>query len=85
LVVVTTKEGYMGCDCSLTDSVDIVADARLLPFKGSAFDYVYSCHVLEHFSYREVRDVMIEWARVLKKGGIIEVVCPWLGVTLSFF
>jgi len=44
-----------------TRSTDIVADARMLPFNGESFDNVYSSHLIEHFSHREVRDILLEW------------------------
>jgi predicted SAM-dependent methyltransferase len=79
------KEGSIGCDCRMTDSTDAIADARLLPFRDEVFDYVYSSHVIEHFSHREVKDVMTEWVRVLKKDGIVEIVCPWFRVCALYF
>ena len=79
------KEGFIGCDCRTTDSVDVIADVRALPFEDEVFDYVYSSHVIEHFSHREVKDIITEWVRILKKGGIMEVVCPWLRVSALYF
>ena len=76
----------IGVDLRKTESVDVVADARMLPFKNETFDYVYSSHVIEHFSHREVSKVLREWIRVLKKGGIIEIRCPDLRLrSLLFF
>jgi len=68
----------IGLDVRRTKAVDIIADARLLPFRDEVFDVVYSSHVIEHFSHREVKDVVREWVRVLKRGGTIEIRCPWL-------
>jgi predicted SAM-dependent methyltransferase len=62
------KKGDIGVDFRKTSSVDIVADARMLPFKDESFDHVYSSHLIEHFSHREVRNVLFEWVRVLKGG-----------------
>jgi predicted SAM-dependent methyltransferase len=58
----------IGLDVGRTKTVDIIADARLLSFRDEAFDVVYSSHVIEHFSHREVKDVVRGWARVLKGG-----------------
>ena len=68
----------IGLDIRKTEAVDVIADARFLPFKDEVFDYVYASHVLEHFSYHEVKDVVREWGRVLKRGGVIEIRVPWL-------
>jgi predicted SAM-dependent methyltransferase len=70
------KKGHIGIDIRETKVVDIVADARFLPFRDESFDSVYSSHTIEHFSHREVKNVLAEWVRVLKKGGVMEVRCP---------
>jgi predicted SAM-dependent methyltransferase len=75
----------IGLDVRRTKAVDIIADARLLPFRNEAFDVVYSSHVIEHFSHREVKDVVREWARILKRRGTIEIRCPWLRVRALIF
>ncbi|MDI6847459.1 MAG: class I SAM-dependent methyltransferase [Candidatus Bathyarchaeia archaeon] len=70
------KKGDVGVDLRKTTSVDIVADAPMLPFKDESFDHIYSSHLIEHFSHREVKNVLAEWIRVLKKHGVIEIRCP---------
>lgn len=55
---------------------DIVCDVRAIPEKTESFDMVYSSHVLEHFFYYEVRDVLTEWIRILKVGGEIKILVP---------
>jgi len=77
--------GAVGTDRRMTKNVDIIADASKLPFKDGSFDHVHSSHLIEHFSHREVKDVVKEWVRVLKKSGIIEVRCPWLRVRALIF
>ena len=79
------KEGSICIDLRKVDSIDIVADARFLPFKNESFDHVYCSHLIEHFSHREVKDVLIEWVRVLKGRGTIEIRCPWLRVRAFLF
>jgi len=79
------KKGDIGLDFRKTSSVDIVADARMLPFKNGSFDHVYSSHLIEHFSHREVRNVLMEWIRVLKRNGIIEIRCPDLRARAFLF
>jgi predicted SAM-dependent methyltransferase len=69
-------EGSMGLDFRKTGSVDIIADARHLPFQNESFDHVYSSHVIEHFSHREVKGILTEWVRCLKGNGIFEIRCP---------
>lgn len=52
-------------------------DARRLPFLcDSAFDYVYSSHLIEDFVYDEQLDLILEWRRILKPGGLLVLYCP---------
>ena len=57
--------------------VDYVYDAaKKLPFKSNTFDLIYNSHVLEHIPWYQTVDVLGEWYRVLKSGGIIEIWVP---------
>jgi predicted SAM-dependent methyltransferase len=80
-----TKKGNIGIDLRRTKYVDVLADARLLPFQSESFDGVYSSAVIEHFSHREVRKVLIEWSRVLKREGLLEIECPDLRARAFLF
>lgn len=75
----------IGIDIRKTGEIDIVADARNLPFKENCFYHVYSSHVIEHFSHIEVKDVLREWIRVLKEGGTFELRCPDLRARALIF
>lgn len=79
------KKGDIGLDFRKTSSVDVVADARMLPFRDESFDHVYSSHLIEHVSHREVRSALVEWVRVLKRNGIIEIRCPDLRARALLF
>ncbi len=52
---------------------DHVGDARNLPFPDESFDEVYSSHCIEHIEWHQVEATLVEWARVLKVGGVLEV------------
>lgn len=60
--------------------VDFVADAvNLSQFSSDSCDAIYASHVLEHFHHGingEVINVLKEWHRVLKPGGIIYLSVP---------
>jgi len=56
---------------------NLVGDARnLYWFKDNVFDYVYSSHLLEDFSYAEQIKVLEEWLRVIKVGGYLVLYLP---------
>jgi predicted SAM-dependent methyltransferase len=63
-------------DVRKTPVVDVVCDARDLPFEDNSFDHVYASHIIEHFSHKETQNVLDEWIRVLKENGILEIRCP---------
>lgn len=49
-------------------------DATKLTYADNSFDRVIATHVLEHLP--NPHDVLIEWARVLKPGGVLSIVLP---------
>ena len=58
-------------------NVDYVYDAsKPLPFEDNTFDLIYASHVLEHIPWYKTEEVLKEWVRILKPGGILEVWIP---------
>lgn len=52
-------------------------DVRQLPQDWAAqFDVVKSNHVLEHFGFGQTFEILTEWARVLKPGGVMRLTVP---------
>ena len=41
-----------------------------LPYEDNTVDLIYASHVIEYFDTQEVKIVLKEWKRVLKKDGI---------------
>jgi prepilin-type processing-associated H-X9-DG protein len=58
---------------------------RGLPFPPNSVDCIYSCHVLEHLYWREVRRVLRESFRVLKEGGSIRILVPSLELAVAAY
>ncbi|MDR2599840.1 MAG: methyltransferase domain-containing protein [Oscillospiraceae bacterium] len=59
------------------DHIDFVGDACDLSFlDDSSIDEIYACHVLEHFKRHEICNVLKEWCRVLKRGGVLRLAVP---------
>ena len=46
------------------------------PVADDSVDFLYASHVLEHFGHNEVGNVVQEWVRCLKMGGILRVAVP---------
>ncbi len=63
-------------DLMMFPNVDVVGDGHSLPFKDASFDTVWMEAVLEHV--RRPMDVVAESHRVLKEGGYIYAVAPFV-------
>jgi len=46
-----------------------LADIRNLPFEDNFFDGVYNLGVMEHYSEKEIEEILAEMKRVLKDEG----------------
>lgn len=58
-------------------AADLQHDLRQpLPYEDNTVDEIYSCHVIEHFTRSEWDFVRQDWARVLKRGGVMTLLCP---------
>lgn len=71
-------EGYKCINIDERDlsNVDKVMDVRKLDFPDEYFDYILASDIMEHFSISETEDILTEWKRVLKVGGIVEFRMP---------
>lgn len=47
-----------------------------LPFENNTVDLIYASHVFEYFDREECVDILKEWRRVLKTGGILRLAVP---------
>lgn len=69
--------GFIHVDIRKLPHVDYVASAdKLDMFEDNSVDLIYACHVLEHLKRDEIWEVLKEWHRVLKPGGILRVPVP---------
>jgi len=60
-----------------TVTTDYIGNAtKKIPFKNETFNLIYASHVLEHVPWYQLNNVISEWARVLKRGGGIEIWVP---------
>ena len=66
-------DGFINCD--LRDS-DLDCDIRELPFEDEVAEEIHAIHVAEHFMLTEIAQVLREWKRVLKVGGVLVLELP---------
>lgn len=73
-------EGYKHLDARKFSHVDYVTDdlSNLSMFEDNSVDEIYACHILEHFTRKDMDDgtILKEWYRILKKGGILRIAVP---------
>lgn len=67
--------GYIGIDV-VDRGQEIVSDIRHIPLPDNHADEILSVHVIEHFYSWEAPDLLKEWMRVLKPGGLMVIECP---------
>lgn len=59
------------------DVVDIVGDVTdMSRFSDGEFDYLLASDILEHFPIVNTQALLVEWGRILKAGGILELRVP---------
>jgi predicted SAM-dependent methyltransferase len=61
------------------EGVDIKRGYDAVEIQGTiddTYDEIRASHVLEHFPHRKVSDVIKEWVRVLKPGGVLKIAVP---------
>lgn len=69
--------GYKHMDVMDYEHIDYVCDARQLKMiPDNSVDEIYACHILEHVGRSDVVDVLQEWHRAVKFGGVIRIAVP---------
>ena len=69
--------GFLTVDLRSGPSTDIVCDcSALVGFESGSVDIVYASNILEHWPMAQTVDVLKEWNRVLKPGGMLYVSVP---------
>jgi predicted SAM-dependent methyltransferase len=73
-------EGFEHLDFDPTlPHLEYCADFRKLEFlENDTFDEILSVHCIEHIPWREIKQTVAEWVRVLKPGGKIRIATPSL-------
>jgi predicted SAM-dependent methyltransferase len=68
---------YLNVDERELNGVDLIADARALPFKAGDLTEIYAAHVIEHFTDAELKETLLpSWHGLLKTGGVLRLTVP---------
>ena len=69
--------GYENIDIRFLPGVDEVDNAAYLrKFKDKHITEIYACHVLEHFTRWEVKNVLRRWYNLLQPNGLLRLSVP---------
>ena len=77
-------DNYINCDL-YAPKVDMCFDVATIPLKAGAVDEIMAYHIIEHFDFMESQNVLAEWYRVLKPGGVLHLETPDLLNTCKHF
>jgi len=79
-------EGFIHVDLQELPHIDYQASVDDLHFaEDNSVALIYVSHVLEHFGRHEYKDVLKEWHRVLKPGGILRVSVPDFDAVVKYY
>ena len=68
---------YFNIDARELPGVDMIAEARSLPFCPGTVAEIYAAHLVEHFTEAELKSVVLPgWHRILRTGGLLRIVVP---------
>ncbi len=69
--------GFFHVDVLPAPHVDLVSRVETLPsIADNSVDLIYAAHLLEHFSRKAYRAVLLEWFRVLAPEGVLRLAVP---------
>lgn len=69
--------GFINVDLAKFPHIHYRSRIDKLPmFKNESVDLIYSCHAFEYFDRFEAVNVLREWRRVLKRGGVLRLAVP---------
>jgi predicted SAM-dependent methyltransferase len=78
--------GFKHVDLQDLQHIDFKTSVDNLNFtKDGSIDLIYASHVLEHFGRNEYFNVLKEWYRVLKKGGVLRIAVPDFESVIKYY
>jgi ubiquinone/menaquinone biosynthesis C-methylase UbiE len=65
-----------GIDLWSKSDADVKASCLLLPIRDQSIDRIFARHFFEHFTYEQLKVILGECYRVLRKNGELEIIVP---------
>lgn len=78
-------EGWINTDIHADKKNFYLNLKKPFTFSNNLFDFVYSEHVIEHFSYDECKNILSECYRIMKNGGVMRITTPDLKFLIKIF
>lgn len=80
-------DGFINVDALPTSAADLVCGIQELKnyFESNSVDYIYACHVLEHFSRHEYFSILQDLYQILKPQGMIRISVPDLEALMEYY
>lgn len=79
------REGFVNQDIRPLPGIDLVCDAREIPYIDNYFDEILANDLLEHMPRLETEKTLREWNRILKIGGFLILKVPNLDVIFAWY
>jgi predicted SAM-dependent methyltransferase len=70
------KEGYIGCDIRKTSTVSIQCKAWEISRYCDSLEEIFSRHMLEHLTIKELEVCLKDWHKALSPGGYATIIVP---------
>ena len=78
--------GFKHVDLQNFEHIDFNTSVDNLDFADdNSADLIYASHVLEHFGRNEYKNVLKEWFRVLKPGGVLRIAVPSFDAVIEYY
>jgi len=71
-----TLHGHIGCDIRTTKTAEIVCKAWEISNHFNNAEKIYSRHMLEHLTFKEMEICLLDWHKTLKVGGSVLIIVP---------
>lgn len=79
-------KGWVNIDYKNIPGVDLVWDLlRCVPFENDSVDFIFTSHLLEHFTLQEGQSLLDECHRVLKYCGCMRIVVPSIEKAIQLY
>ena len=78
--------GFTNIDIRPEVKPDIVDDiTKLAKIEDGSVDLIYTCHVIEHIAFNDLREVLMRWYDILKPGGTLRISVPDMDAVFAHY